>query len=144
MSADQSERVSSRELTFTEQDYFDIWSDLTKAQQDALCVLADGREHYCWKWSSDPEGQAGRGCVNAKAVGRLVAIKLARYTNYGDAFTGGKTEVTDIGQAVWDASVFDPTPLGLADLPLTTPARLSSRRTLADDVAAGLHNEPHP
>lgn len=94
-------------LAMTERDYFDVWNDLTPAQKAALCVLADGREHYCWKWASDPVGQAGKGCVNAVATGRLKTLKLARTIDYGGQFTGATIEITDIGQAVWDASVFD-------------------------------------
>lgn len=94
-------------LDFTEDDYFDVWNSLTKAQKVALCVLGDGREHYCWKWASDATARAGRGAVNATAVGRLTTLKLARHTAYGSAFTGGTVVITDIGQAVWDASVFD-------------------------------------
>lgn len=93
--------------TLTQQDHFDVWRSLTAAQQAALCVLADGREHYCWKWASDPAARAGRGGVNATALKVLTKLKLARHVDYGGPFTGGTAEITDIGQAVWDASVFD-------------------------------------
>lgn len=94
-------------VVLTEQDHFDLWRGLTAAQRAALCVLADGREHYCWKWATDPQAQLGKGCVNAKAVATLTKLKLARTTNWGGPFSGGSVEITTVGQAVWDASVFD-------------------------------------
>lgn len=99
-------------IELTEQEQFDVWCSLTTAQKAALCVLADGREHYCWKWSSGAEARGGLGAVNATATGRLNTLKLARYTDYGGPFSGGTAVITDIGQAVWDASVFDDGPPG--------------------------------
>lgn len=78
------------------------WDDLTRPQQAALVVLADGKAHYCWKWTTNVEGQGGRGCVNAKATSRLRTLRLARTVRYGDAFTGDVVEITDAGQATFD------------------------------------------
>ena len=97
-----------RNTPLTEEECFDVWDGLTRAQKAALCVLADGREHYCWKWASDPTARAGRGAVNAVATSTLCRLKLARHTDYGGSFTGGTAIITDVGQAVWDTSVFDP------------------------------------
>lgn len=104
---DRSDRAVTRAADqFTQEDHIEIWRDLTAAQRAALCVLADGRKHYCWKRASDPEAQVGKGCVNAVATSRLTKLKLARTLDWGTPTTGGTVEITDIGQAVWDASVF--------------------------------------
>lgn len=88
---------------FSYADLAEVLDGLTKAQRDALAVLTDGREHHCWNRSSDPTAQAGKGSVNSKAVRRLIELKLARQVDYGGPFYGGTAEVTDLGQAVWDA-----------------------------------------
>lgn len=95
----------------TDDECFEVWGELTSPQRAALAVLADGRPHYCWKRSSDPAARSGKGAVNSTAASTLRRLKLARTVDWGDAFTGDTIEITDIGQAVWDAGVWDANPI---------------------------------
>lgn len=91
----------------TDEECFEVWCGLTGPQRAALAVLTDGRPQYCWKRSSDPVARGGTGAVNSTAASTLRRLKLARTLSWGDRSTGDTIEVTEIGQAVWDASVWD-------------------------------------
>lgn len=71
---------------------------LTAPQLAALEVLADGREHGCWKRTTDPSAALGKGRVNNTAATTLGRLRLVYWTDYGGPFTAGAVKITDAGR----------------------------------------------
>lgn len=72
------------------------FDELTRPQQAALRVLADGAEHGCWKRSTNPTA-AGRGRVNTTAAVALSKLRLLSFTDWGSPTCAGSVRITAAG-----------------------------------------------
>lgn len=71
---------------------------LTAPQLAALEVLADGREHGCWKRATDPSAALGRGRVNTTAATTLGRLRLVHWTDYGTPTSAGAVKISEAGR----------------------------------------------
>lgn len=77
---------------------------LTAPQLAALEVLADGKEHGCWKRATDPTAVLGKGRVNTTAANSLGRLRLVHWTDYGGPFTAGVVKISDAGREALTAA----------------------------------------
>lgn len=71
---------------------------LTEPQVAVLEVLADGKEHGCWKRATDPKAALGRGRVNTTAASALARLRLVHWTDYGTPTSAGSVCISAAGR----------------------------------------------